>query len=166
MSARPAPNIAVVCGRNACLRRRLTSAVGARATVLGWQDDIVALMRWSDIVITKAGPTTLAEALSQARPLLIHRTLPGQEGGNVALVERLGRGRFMSDVDELVRSATAGAGGQPLNDVAQAAWWASAAQRVAALLLAACGQSAGTEGDAREAAGVATWRSPSAAQVI
>jgi 1,2-diacylglycerol 3-beta-galactosyltransferase len=127
--------LVVVCGRNTRLRRRLARAVGARATVLGWREDIAALMRWSSVVITKGGPTTLAEALSQARPVVIYQVLPGQEGGNVRLVAGTGSGCYIPDVDALVRAATART--RPAGNTTQAVWWGSAAQRVAARLLTA-----------------------------
>jgi 1,2-diacylglycerol 3-beta-galactosyltransferase len=130
-------HLVVVCGRNARLRRRLVRAVGDRATVLGWCDDVAALMRWSSVVITKAGPTTLAEALSQARPVLVYQVLLGQEGGNVTLVERSGTGCYIPDVGALVRAVTMPSCIRPVRNAAQAAWWGSAARRVATRLLAA-----------------------------
>jgi len=126
--------LVVVCGRNARLQRRLTCALGAGATVLGWRDDIAALMRWSSMVITKGGPTTLAEALSQARPVMIFQAHQGQEMGNVALAERTGSGCYIPDVDALVREVAARSRELPAGDSTQAAWWGSAAQRVAARL--------------------------------
>ena len=104
-ASHPPVRLVVVCGRNARLRRRLTRALGARATVLGWRDDIAALMRWSSIVVTRGGPTILAEALSQARPVVIYQALPGQESGNVTLARRIGAGRYILDVNALVRAA-------------------------------------------------------------
>src|SRR5262249_42551811 len=62
--------LVVVCGRNEQLRRRLATLGQGRATVLGWRDDMAALMRASDVVVTKAGSATLAEAFSQARPVV------------------------------------------------------------------------------------------------
>jgi 1,2-diacylglycerol 3-beta-galactosyltransferase len=137
LMASPLPlRLIVVCGRNTRLRRRLAHAVGARATVLGWCDDIAALMRWSSVVITKGGPTTLAEALSQARPVVIHQVLPGQEVGNVALVTRTGAGCYIPDAQALVRGVAPHA--QPAVSTAHAAWWGGAARRVAAGILTAC----------------------------
>ena len=127
--------LVVVCGRNTRLQRRLTRTVGARAIVFGWCDDIAALMRWSSVVITKGGPTTLAEALSQARPVVIHQVLPGQEVGNVALVQRIGVGRYIPDAHAFARGVALQP--QPAVSTAHAAWWGSAAQRVAACIVAA-----------------------------
>ncbi|HET8629609.1 MAG TPA: glycosyltransferase [Thermomicrobiales bacterium] len=135
-SPRP-PRLVVVCGRNARLRRRLARALGPRATVLGWRDDIAALMRWSTLVVARGGPTTLAEALSQARPVVIYQALPGQEAGNVALAEQTGVGRYIPDVAALARAVATPADSPPAADPAQAAWWAGAARRVVACLLAA-----------------------------
>lgn len=135
-SVRPL-KLVVVCGRNTRLRRRLARTVGTRATVLGWRDDIAALMQDSSVVVTKGGPTTVAEALSQARPLLIYQALPGQEAGNVALVERTGAGRYIPDTGALVCAVATRAQGEPTGNAAQALWWGSAAQRVAVRLVAA-----------------------------
>ena len=69
VASRQPLQLVVVCGRNARLQRRLARAVGTAATVHGWCDDIAALVRWSSVVLTRGGPTTLVEALSQARPV-------------------------------------------------------------------------------------------------
>lgn len=137
----PSWRLVVVCGHNTRLRRRLTRALGARATVLGWCDDraIAVLMRESSVVVTKAGPTTVAEALSQARPLLLYQALPGQEAGNVALVERGGAGCYASTAAALAQAIAAHTWIAPESAAAQARWWGGAAQRVAARLLAAQG---------------------------
>jgi 1,2-diacylglycerol 3-beta-galactosyltransferase len=129
-------DLVVVCGHNWRLQQRLTRTLGQRATVLGWRNDVAALMRWSDVVITKGGPTTVAEALSQARPVVIFQALEDQETGNVALVERLGSGRYIPNVETLTRAITAPAAAVPSGEAALAAWWGSAAERVAARLLA------------------------------
>jgi UDP-N-acetylglucosamine:LPS N-acetylglucosamine transferase len=129
--------LVIVCGRNTRLRRRLTEALGARASVLGWRDDIAALVRWSSVVIARGGPTTLVEALSQARPVLIYQVLPGQEAGNVALVTRASAGGYLPDVDALVRAVTAHATAGFTGNAAHAGWWGGSAQRIATRLLAA-----------------------------
>jgi quercetin dioxygenase-like cupin family protein len=135
--ASPMPmHLIVVCGRNARLRRRLHRVVGTQATVLGWRDDLAALMRWSTLVITKGGPTTVAEALCQARPVLIAHVLPGQEAGNVALVQHTGTGAYMPDVATLVGTIEAGPSAWPRGKSERALWWGGAARRVAQSLLA------------------------------
>jgi UDP-N-acetylglucosamine:LPS N-acetylglucosamine transferase len=75
----------VVCGRNEELRRRV-QALPTRLTVeaLGFVDNIAELMRGADVLVTKAGGLTLAEAFCCAVPVVVYDVLPGQEAGNLA----------------------------------------------------------------------------------
>ena len=59
-------------------------------------------MRASDVVVSKAGPGTIAEALCCGLPLLLVWYLPGQERGNVEWVVDIGAGRFVPRVEQLV----------------------------------------------------------------
>jgi len=127
--------VTVVCGDNARLRRRLTAVTAGRATILGRCADVAGLMRASSVVVTKAGSATLAEAWSQARPALVYRVLPGQEEGNVALLDHHGRGWSVPVVDDLPAAVwRAHARGPGLDE---AAWWGGAASRVATHVVAA-----------------------------
>jgi len=127
--------VTVVCGDNERLRRRLTAMTAGWATVLGRCDDVAGLMRASSVVVTKAGSATLAEAWSQARPALVYRVLPGQEEGNVALLNHHGRGWSVPVVDDLPAAVwRAHARGPGLDE---AAWWGGAAGRVATHVVAA-----------------------------
>lgn len=58
--------------------------------VLGWVDAVWEWMANSDLVITKAGGLTVAEALACGKPLLLLPPLPGQEAGNADWLERQG----------------------------------------------------------------------------
>ena len=86
--ARPFVALAV-CGDHGRLEWRLRARYhgDARFRVLGHVSDMARLMGVADLVVTKAGAMTCAEALALGRPLLLHRSLPGQEEANeVALV--------------------------------------------------------------------------------
>ena len=77
--------VLVVCGRNTALRRRveaLPSRVPLRA--LGFVENVAGLMRAADVLVTKAGGLTLAEAFCCEVPVVVHDLLPGQEAGNLA----------------------------------------------------------------------------------
>jgi processive 1,2-diacylglycerol beta-glucosyltransferase len=74
-------HVRVVCGRNAALREQVQS-LGVEA--LGFVDNVAELMRSADLLITKAGGLTLAEAFCSAVPVVVYDVLPGQEAGNVA----------------------------------------------------------------------------------
>jgi UDP-N-acetylglucosamine:LPS N-acetylglucosamine transferase len=81
----------VVCGRNEVLRKhveRLDARMAVKA--LGFVDDVAGLMSSADLLLTKAGGLTLAEAFCCGVPVVVHDVLPGQEAGNVEYV--LGQG--------------------------------------------------------------------------
>lgn len=85
----------VVCGRNAVLRRYLEGRAWQTPTrVLGFTQNMPALMHAADVVVTKAGPSTICEALIVGRPILITGHVPGQERGNVDFVVEGGAGRL------------------------------------------------------------------------
>ncbi|TMC48332.1 MAG: hypothetical protein E6J14_12420 [Chloroflexi bacterium] len=95
--------VAVICGRNARLRRRLESLVAdSRLVVAGFVDNMADWMGAADLVVTKAGPGAITEALSCELPLLLTSYLPGQERGNVDLVVGLGAGRYVPGIRDLV----------------------------------------------------------------
>ena len=81
----------VVAGRDAALARRLRQlAAGAPTRVLGHADDVRLLMAAADLLVTKAGGMTLAEAMAAEVPLLLHGSLPGQERRNEQFASRAG----------------------------------------------------------------------------
>ncbi|HKB18544.1 MAG TPA: glycosyltransferase, partial [Candidatus Dormibacteraeota bacterium] len=70
--------LAVVCGRNEKLRRRLYELeISTPMLVFGFVDYMPELMRACDLVVTKAGPGAIAEALATGLPLVITGFLPG-----------------------------------------------------------------------------------------
>ena len=81
----------VVAGRDAALTHRLERlAAGAPTRVLGHTDDVRLLMSAADLLVTKAGGMTLAEALAAEVPLLLYGSLPGQERRNERFATRAG----------------------------------------------------------------------------
>jgi len=85
--------LAVVCGRNARLRAQLAALHWPfPAHVYGFMENIATLMSAADVVVTKAGPSTVMEALNCGRPLLLSGAIPGQEEGNVRMVLEGGAG--------------------------------------------------------------------------
>jgi len=74
--------LVVICGRNQALRQSLSRAIAGPTTrVLGFVDDVPEWMGASDVLITKAGSTTLAEGFVAGLPIIIFDALPGQEKG-------------------------------------------------------------------------------------
>jgi len=87
----------LVAGHDAALRASLERlAAGSSLRVFGFVPDLHRLMAAADLVVTKAGGMTLAEAMAVEVPLLFYGSLPGQERRNerfaaaagVALVAR------------------------------------------------------------------------------
>ncbi|NJN67944.1 MAG: galactosyldiacylglycerol synthase [Chloroflexaceae bacterium] len=78
----------VVTGKNRALYEKLRLRCrGARTHIYGFVDNMDVLMAASDIVITKAGPGTLMEALVMRRPVLLTTAVGLQEEGNIDFVK-------------------------------------------------------------------------------
>jgi 1,2-diacylglycerol 3-beta-galactosyltransferase len=94
--------LVAVCGRNERLRRRLLEIESTcRMLVLGFVEYMPDLMRACDVVVTKAGPGAIAEALATGLPLVITGFLPGQETPNVDFVVESGIGAFAPKEEDL-----------------------------------------------------------------
>lgn len=106
--------LVVVSGRNEKLRRRLGELRFATPTlVLGFVDYMPELMRACDMVVTKAGPGAIAEALATGLPLIITGFLPGQETSNVDYVVDSGFGAYAPKDSDLLDEVRVLAEGGP-----------------------------------------------------
>jgi 1,2-diacylglycerol 3-beta-galactosyltransferase len=106
--------IVAVCGRNEKVRRRLADMSFATSTlVLGFVDYMPELMRACDVVVTKAGPGAIAEALATGIPLVITGFLPGQESPNVDFVVSSGVGKYSPNEEDLLEEIRVLAEGGP-----------------------------------------------------
>lgn len=93
----------VIAGRNKRLETKLKSKkYGFPMKVFGFTDKVQELMAESDMIITKAGPGTIAEALAMNLPIIVTSWLPGQEEGNVEFVVRENVGRVSRDPKRVV----------------------------------------------------------------
>ena len=63
-------------------------------------------MRAADVIITKAGPGTIAEALNAHLPIILYSKISGQEDGNVTFVEAEGAGVWAPKPQMVVRTLT------------------------------------------------------------
>ncbi len=96
-------SLAVVCGRNERLRERLEARSWPIPTfVYGFVREMPTFMRAADVLITKAGPGTISEALNAALPMILYNRLPGQEDGNVPYVTENGAGIWAPRVAQIV----------------------------------------------------------------
>jgi len=81
--------VVVICGRNQSLVKRLKAQTypnDMKVIVNGFVNNVNEWMGACDIIITKAGPGTIAEALICGLPILLNGHIPGQEAGNIPYV--------------------------------------------------------------------------------
>lgn len=91
----PVAQIAVVCATNERLKARLEAGRWpVPVTALGYVDRMADLMHAGDLLVTKAGPGTIAEASVRGLPMLLYGFIPGQEAPNVDHVVEAGAGLF------------------------------------------------------------------------
>jgi 1,2-diacylglycerol 3-beta-galactosyltransferase len=113
--------VLAVCGRNERLRRRLARVRLLTPTILlGFRQDMPDLLRASDLVVTKAGPGAIGEALATDLPVLITSHLPGQETPNISFVTGAGVGLYVPQPDALLESVSrlAADGGREAREMA------------------------------------------------
>lgn len=88
-------SLAVVAGRNEGLRRRLEATDWeVPTTIYGFEHRMPKLMRAATLLVTKAGPGTITEALNAGLPMVLYSRIPGQEDGNVDYVVAKGVGTW------------------------------------------------------------------------
>jgi processive 1,2-diacylglycerol beta-glucosyltransferase len=81
----------VVAGHDADLAGRLSVlAQGSTTRVLGYVENVRTLMAAADLLVTKAGGMTVAEAMAAEVPMLLYGSLPGQERRNERFASRAG----------------------------------------------------------------------------
>ncbi len=74
--------------------------------VLDWTDDIAALMRMSDVLVTKPGGVTLAEAAVCGLPMVFFDAIPGPEETNARQFVDAGAARLTLSTGETVSAVT------------------------------------------------------------
>ena len=143
-------DVVVICGRNERARSALAglhTATGRPVRVLGYVNNMPEWMRSSDVVVSKAGPGTIAEALCCGLPLLLVWYLPGQERGNVEWVVDIGAGRYVPRDEQLVDAVAelavpGSAALTTMRAAVRAAARPDATRRIAELIAAMAGRAA------------------------
>ncbi len=94
--------MAIIAGRNQILKKQLQSAPWpVPVKVLGFVEDMPNWLAAADLLITKAGPGTLAEATCAGLPVIITGHIPGQEDGNVTWLEQHGAGIYAREPERV-----------------------------------------------------------------
>ena len=96
----------VVCGTNKKLYnslRRKIKKYKKKCVLFGYTDTINELMSVSDIIITKPGGITTAEALTKQLPIIIVKPIPGQEINNTVYLTKKGAAVKIDKPEEVGR---------------------------------------------------------------
>lgn len=102
--------LTIVLGRNIRLLHRrakqLQREFPGRVRLLGWTSRVPQLLCKHHLVVGKAGGATVHEAIAAQCPMIVHHLVPGQEEGNLALLEKLGVGA-LAETPEQIRELVA-----------------------------------------------------------
>ena len=95
--------LVVVAGRNERLKASLEKNKWLVQTLIyGFTKEMPDFMRAADVLVTKAGPGTIAEAFNAHLPMILYARLPGQEDGNVTYVRECGAGVWAPTTQRVV----------------------------------------------------------------
>ncbi len=98
----------VVTGKNRAVYQDLTAQVRSpHVHVYGFVHNMEVLMAASDIVVTKAGPGTLMEALVMRRPVIVTEAVGMQERGNIDFVLNHELGLFCPTIERIIDAVDA-----------------------------------------------------------
>ncbi|HEY0405194.1 MAG TPA: glycosyltransferase, partial [Pyrinomonadaceae bacterium] len=100
-------HIVAVTGHDARARRRLArlrALSPVSLQVLGWTEDVAALMQAAYVLVTKPGGLTTAEAAMCDLPVVIFDSIPGPERRNAARLMEAGAGVLTNGAQETARA--------------------------------------------------------------
>ena len=101
--------VLAVAGHDRDLRHRLELLKGRLALDLrlfGWTENVPELMAVSDILITKPGGLTTAEALAAGLPMILTHPIPGPEERHIRYLEQCGVALHAKTLNDIPRLAS------------------------------------------------------------
>ncbi|UNO47634.1 MGDG synthase family glycosyltransferase [Alicyclobacillus acidoterrestris] len=97
LEAFPDSQVAVLCGRNEAMRKRIEAwsqrLSETRLIAIPFTDDVASYVQRAAFVVAKAGGISISECLASGKPMLFFKPQPGQEQHNAHVVTELGAGR-------------------------------------------------------------------------
>jgi processive 1,2-diacylglycerol beta-glucosyltransferase len=111
LAASPSLRVTIITGRNT--RSLLPSAKQikhqhpGRVRIIGWTRKVPQLLASHHLCVGKAGGATVHEAIAARCPMLIHHLVPGQEEGNLRLLETIGGGALAENPSRLAATTAA-----------------------------------------------------------
>jgi processive 1,2-diacylglycerol beta-glucosyltransferase len=110
LTTSPTTHLTIVLGKNVRLlyrqARALKQAYPGRIRLKGWTRRVPSLLNQHHLVVGKAGGATVHEAIAAHCPMLIHHLVPGQEEGNLKLLEAIGGGSLAASPASLAAQLT------------------------------------------------------------
>jgi processive 1,2-diacylglycerol beta-glucosyltransferase len=104
----PNVEITIVTGRLKALHAAITASGvvdGSRTHLVGWTDQVPELLCSHHLLIGKAGGAIVQEAIAAQCPILVSHIVPGQEEGNIELIERHDIGRLAAHYPETIAAS-------------------------------------------------------------
>jgi processive 1,2-diacylglycerol beta-glucosyltransferase len=106
----PQIRLTIILGKNVralfSRAREIKDAYPGRVRIVGWTRQVPRFLNSHHLVIGKAGGATVHEAIAARCPMLIHHLVPGQEEGNLRLLEIIGGGHLAPTTESLTRHVT------------------------------------------------------------
>jgi processive 1,2-diacylglycerol beta-glucosyltransferase len=110
LDAHPSVHLTIVMGKYVSLllprALQIRREYPGRVKLVGWTRRVTKLLNRHHLVVGKAGGATVHEAIAAHCPMLIHHLVPGQEEGNLRLLESIGCGK-LAETPEHLTSAVA-----------------------------------------------------------
>lgn len=110
LNAAPNTRITIVLGKNVRLlhsrAKEIKQRFPGRVQIKGWTQKVPELLTSHHLVIGKAGGATVHEAIAARCPMLVHHLVPGQEEGNLQLLEKIGGGALAEGPEAITRITT------------------------------------------------------------
>ena len=138
LAAYPSAHITLLAGVRAARLQALLAreTVALQVDVLPATERMAELFGQSHLYIGKAGAATMFECYAARLPMLVNFALPGQEQGNLELLQRDGAGRYAESPTDLVQAvqllvADGAAGWQEMRAAMAVAAYDGAAERIA-----------------------------------
>ena len=98
-------SLVVITGRNKRLKEKLERLEwNIPVYIYGFVTDMPNFMRASDILLTKAGPGTISEALIAELPIILYHRISGQEEGNVSYIIDEGAGVWAPETMDIIET--------------------------------------------------------------
>jgi processive 1,2-diacylglycerol beta-glucosyltransferase len=95
-------DLTVTIGRADRLMPEIEAAVGDKAKVLGWTDELPRILHESHLLIGKAGGATVQETIAAGCPMIINYVVAGQEEGNARLIVETNSGVIANSPREVI----------------------------------------------------------------